>query len=154
MEQADNRPPMQPEPDKIVRLHAEQILVSRKQVVGDTIRVRTHTTEHEHRIDEILTDDRVEVVRIPVGRVVDAVPDVRQEGDVTILSVVVEEIVTQRRLVLKEEVHLRRTRVARPYQETAILRRQDAIITRTAPGADEPTARTDPDNTTPTGTGP
>lgn len=135
MAQQSDPPAAEVEPDQRVRLHRDEISVSRRRVVRETVRVRTWTTEHEQRIDETLTDERVEVLRVSVGRVVDAVPEVRQEGDVTILPVVVEEIVVQRRLVLKEEVHLRRTRVPRAHQETIILRHQDAIVTRT--GADD-----------------
>ena len=43
--------------------------------------------------------------RVPVGRFVDAAPPVRHEADVTILPVTEEIVVTERRLILKEEIH-------------------------------------------------
>jgi hypothetical protein len=42
------------------------------------------TREKERLVDEMLTHERVEVERIPIGLPVDAVPPVREEGDTTI----------------------------------------------------------------------
>jgi stress response protein YsnF len=53
----------------------------------------------------------VEIGRVPVGRPVDTMPPVRQEGDTTIVPVVEEIIVVGRRLILKEEVRIRRLQV-------------------------------------------
>lgn len=49
----------------------------------------------------------------------------------TILPVVEEEIIITRRLVLKEEVHLRRFVIRDVHRETVVLRQQEAVITRT-----------------------
>ena len=59
----------------------------------------------------------------------------REEGDTTIISVVEEIVVVERRLVLKEEVRLRRVRVTEQHRETVVLREQDAVITRTEAGS-------------------
>ena len=40
---------------------------------------------------------------MPIGRPVDAVPPVREEGDTTVMSVVEEIVVVEHRLILKEE---------------------------------------------------
>ena len=116
--------------DKVLRLHAEQLQVSRRRRPGETVRVRTVTTEHGQLVEEPLTHERVEVLRVPVGRVVDTVPEIRQEGDVTIMPVVEEQMIVQRRLVLKEEVHVRRVRTSTLHRETVILRQQEAVVTR------------------------
>lgn len=118
------------EHDKIVRLHSEELEITRERIAGDTVRVRTVTSQHDRLVEEQLVHERIEIVRVPIGRVVETVPDVRQDGDVTILPVVEEEIVVQRRLILKEEVHLRRVSVAEMHRETIVLREQDAVITR------------------------
>jgi uncharacterized protein (TIGR02271 family) len=118
------------EHDKIVRLHTEDLQITRERIAGDTVRVRTVTSQHDRLVEEQLVHERVEIVRVPIGRVVDTVPDVRQDGDVTILPVVEEEIVVQKRLILKEEVHLRRVSVAEVHRETVILREQEAVIAR------------------------
>ena len=128
-------------PDKgepAIQLLAEDVTVSRRSVAGDTIRVETVTRTRDHHIDEDLSHVRVEVERIPIGRIVAAVPPVRNEGDTIILSVVEEVIVTEHRLILKEEVHIRRVHVAERHTETVVLREQNVEIRRIEADSLEP----------------
>jgi stress response protein YsnF len=71
------------------------------------------------------------------------VPAVRTEGDLTILPVVEEVVIVERKLLLREEVHIRRIQTTAKHVETVQLREQDAIVTRlpAANGDDEPTAQ-------------
>jgi uncharacterized protein (TIGR02271 family) len=112
-----------------IPLHAEDLTVSKLQVAGDIVRVRTVTREHEAFVDESLNHERVQIERVQIGRQVEAIPPVRQEGDTTILSVVEETMVIARRLILKEEVHIRRLHVSERHQEAVVLRNQEAVIT-------------------------
>ena|ERR1700761_7550732 len=95
-----------------ILLHAEDFTLDRRSVAGDTVRVETTTRTRDYNIDELLSHTRVQVERVPIGRIVTAVPPVREDGDTTILPVVEEVIVVERRLILKEEVHIRRVQVA------------------------------------------
>ena len=104
--------------------------MSRRQVPGDTVRVSTVTRQREHLVDEAVTHERVEIERVPIGRPVDAAPPIREEGDTTIMSVVEEIVVVERRLILKEEVRIRRVRVSERHRESVTVREQDAVITR------------------------
>ena len=113
---------------------AERLLVSKRLVERGRIRVATTTRERVVAVDEALTHERIEIEHVPIGRMVDAVPPVREEGDTTILSVVEEVVVVERRLMLKEEVHIRRVRVTEQYCDTVVLREQDVVITRTGVG--------------------
>jgi Domain of unknown function (DUF2382) len=60
----------------------------------------------------------VEIERFPIGRPVDSAPAIRQQGDTTILSVFEEVFVVERKLVLKEEIHIKRVHVSERYRET------------------------------------
>lgn len=102
-------------------LHAEQAVVS-KRVRKMRVRVARTTRTRDEVVEADLNHHQVIVEHVTVGRVVDAVPDIRQEGDVTILPVVEEEVVVMRRLVLKEEVHVRRIRTTEHHIETVTLR--------------------------------
>lgn len=121
------------EPD--IRLHAEDIVVSRRTVAGETTRVETITRERDHYIDEDLSHVRVEVERFPIGQPIDAVPPIREQGDTTIVPVVEEIIVIERRLILKEEVHIRRVHVVERHQETVVVREQSVEISRAGAAA-------------------
>ncbi len=119
--------------ETIIPLHREDIAVERRKVEQD-VRVHVHTIDHDHLIDEALVHETVEVERVTIGRPVDAVPPVREEGDTTVISVVEEVLVVERRLVLKEEIRLRRVRTTKQHRETVKLREQHAVIERSEPG--------------------
>ena len=116
-------------------LHAEAASVSRLRVETAVVRATRTTDTRDVLIQEELAHETVEVTRVPIGRIVDVVPDVREEGDTTILPVVEEVLVVERRLVLKEEVHLRRVRTTRVHAETVTLRQQTVSVTRTNPSS-------------------
>jgi stress response protein YsnF len=115
---------------QVMPLHAEQVTVS-KRVRKTQVRVARTTRTRDALIEEDLAHHQVLVERVAIGRVVDAVPEVRQEGDVTIIPVVEEVVVVERRLVLKEELHMRQVRTTERHVETVTLREQQAVVTRT-----------------------
>ena len=116
--------------DVVVPLYAEEVTVERRSVAGDTIQVRTVTREREHLINETLTHGTVAVERVPIGHYVETVPEIREEEDTIIIPVVEEVIFVEKKLLLKEEVHIRRARRSEPFQESVTLREQAAVITR------------------------
>ena len=114
----------------VLRLHAEEVVVSRRQIERAVVRVATTTRTIESVVQEDLVHERVEIERVPVGRYVDAPPAVREEDGLTVMPVVEEVLIVERRLLLKEEVHIRRIRTTEQHQETVQLRHQEASITR------------------------
>jgi stress response protein YsnF len=60
-------------------------------------------------------------------------PPIRIEGDVTIYPVVEEVLVVERRLVLREEVHVTRRRRVEHVGEDVPVRRTEARVERTTP---------------------
>ncbi len=115
----------------VMPLAVEDAVVS-KRVRRTLVRAARTTSNRSEAVDVDLKQQQVVIERVPVGRVVDAVPPVRQEGDVTIMPVVEEELVVVRRLVLKEEVHIRRVQTTVTHAETVTLRQQHVGVTRTA----------------------
>ena len=124
--------------DLVLPLHAEELTIARRIIERDVVRVATVTHSREQLVDEELAREDVQVTRVPVGRIVEAMPSVREEGDLTIMPVVEEVIVVERRLMLKEEVHIRRVRTTEQHRETIVIREQEAVITRTPVAATEP----------------
>jgi len=113
-----------------LQLLAEEAHVSRRTVETGRVRVATVTHTRDHLVDEWLARTNVEVERVPVGRVVDTIPPVGGDADHTIIPIVEETVVVERKLVLKEELHIRRKRTTERYQETVKLRHQTAEVTR------------------------
>jgi stress response protein YsnF len=71
-----------------------------------------------------------------VDRVVSEAPGVRTEGGVTIVPVLEEVLFVEKRLVLKEELHIRRTATTETVELPVTLRKQRAVIERVEPGAE------------------
>ena len=81
---------------------------AKRQVVTGRVRVQTLTDTIEELAHAEVQRESVEVTRVPIDKVVETAPEIRTEGDVTILPIVEEVLVVEKRLVLKEEVHIRR----------------------------------------------
>lgn len=108
----------------------EALSVGKREVVTGRVRVRTATDHREELVTSDLSSERVEVERVPVDREVDVAPEIRQEGDVTIVPIVEEVLVVEKRLVLTEEVHIRRTRTVEHVETPVVLRKQEAFVER------------------------
>ena len=119
-----------PSQGKVLELHAEQVTIAKRSRRRLVRAVRT-TQVRDEVVEEDLAHERVVVERVPIGQIVDAIPPLRQEGEVTIVPVVEEVVVVERRLFLKEEVHLRRVRTTERFVETVRLREQQVEITHT-----------------------
>jgi uncharacterized protein (TIGR02271 family) len=126
--------------DLRIPLHVEEISVSRREIKKATVQVALVTGTREQLIDEELTHVRVEIERFSIDQTVEAVPPIRQEGDITIIPVVEEVVIVERRLVLKEEVRVRRVSTKEQHQETVVLRQQEAVVTREGPDSQSPIA--------------
>lgn len=114
----------------VVPLLAEDVSIVKQQLITGHVAVSTVSHQHEHLVDELLTRETVEIDRVPVGQIVEHAPQVREEGDTLIIPVVEEVLVVERRLILKEEVRVRRVRTTGKHQERVQLRRQEAVVTR------------------------
>jgi uncharacterized protein (TIGR02271 family) len=119
--------------DLRIPLPVEEVSVSRREIKRANVHIALNTRTREQLIDEELTHVRVEIERFSIGQTVEAVPPIRQEGDITIIPVVEEVVIVERRLVLKEEVRVRRVSTKEQHQETVVLRQQEAVVTREGP---------------------
>lgn len=114
-------------------LAEERLHVETRQVETARVRVGKRVVTHTETIDVPLTVETVEVRRVAVNRVVDAVPAQRQEGGVTIVPVVEERLVVTKQLVLTEEVHIAVHRRQRAEPRQVSLRREELTVERDEP---------------------
>jgi uncharacterized protein (TIGR02271 family) len=103
-----------PHEEQMLPLLAERVSITRRRVETGGVRASITTRVNEQIIEEDLVHERVQIERVPVNRVIETVPPIREEGNTTIIPVVEEVLVIERRLVLKEEVHVRRVTVRGP----------------------------------------
>jgi uncharacterized protein (TIGR02271 family) len=121
---------MSDEEHQVIPLLREELEVTKETRETGRVRVRTVTKEYEELIDEMLARDEVQVEKVIINQQIDAIPPVREEGDTIVVPVVEEILVVERRLMLKEEIIVRRMHRTERYQEKVKLRRQEAEVTR------------------------
>ncbi|MBX9761201.1 MAG: YsnF/AvaK domain-containing protein [Beijerinckiaceae bacterium] len=93
----------------VLPLIAEAARIDKRAVETGRVRVSTRTETIEQILRENLRSDHVGVARVALNRTLaegEALPQVRTENGVTIIPVLEEILVVEKRLVLKEEVHV------------------------------------------------
>jgi len=114
----------------VVALSEEQLLVRKRQVETDRVRVRTLVDERDVMVEETLNRGVVSVERVAVDREVPSAPPPREEGDVLVISMVEERAVVEKRLFVVEELRVRRTTVAEHVSLPTTLRSMRAVVER------------------------
>ena len=114
----------------VLSLVEEKLAVSKRRRSTGIVRVGTRTESVEATAEAELDRYRVEVTRVPVGRVVAEAPAARVEGDTTVIPVVEERLVVVKQLVLVEEVRVRHVLERQVVSEPVVLRRQRAVVER------------------------
>jgi len=114
----------------IIPVIEEEAFLDKRVVETGKVRISKRISEREETIDEPLFREEVTVERVPVNQYVDQMPQVRQEGDVMIIPVVQEQLVMQKRLVLVEELRVRKQVLETHQPQTVTLRREDVEVRR------------------------
>jgi stress response protein YsnF len=114
--------------EEVIPLIEETATVAKRQVVTGRARVQTLTDTVEELARADLRRETVEVTRVLIDRMIETAPEVRTEGDVTILPVVEEVLVVEKRLVLKEELHIRRRVMTETAEVPVTRRKQRAVV--------------------------
>lgn len=122
----------------VIPLVQENLKVEKQTVTKGLVRIQKTVTEYQETVDEPLLREEVIVERMPINRVVDKVQPVRQEGDTMIVPVFEEVLVVEKRLMLKEELHIRRQQTQVREPQSITLRREEIHVQRsdTEPNAD------------------
>ncbi len=112
----------------------EEAVVRTREVEGGGVRVHKTVTEREEVVQQPLYHEQVDVERVTIGRVVDVMPEVREEGDTLIIPVLEEVLVVEKRLVLKEELRITKRRRQETEEARVALREEQVRVER----VDEP----------------
>ena len=120
----------------VVPVLVEELEIQKRPVETGKVRMTTVVHEREVLVDAPLLHDKVAITRVPMQRVVGSVP-VREENGTTIISMV-EEVVVEKRWMLREEIHIRTQRLETHQPQRIMLRREDVQVER-IPHADDHT---------------
>jgi uncharacterized protein (TIGR02271 family) len=128
---AHEKAPHPPElTDETIPVLEEQATVTTHDVSKGGVRVSTRTNHVDEAIAVSLASEEVDIVRVSIGREVAVAPGVREDGDSVIIPIMEEVVVTQKKLVLKEELHINRRRTVRDVEVPVTRQIQKAVIER------------------------
>ena len=115
----------------VIPVVEEQLELSKERVETGKVRITKSVESREVVVDDPLSRERVSVEHVPINQVVTGdVPQVREEGDVTVIPILEERVVTHKELVLVEEVRIRRDRSQYHDPQSVTLRKEVVSVER------------------------
>jgi len=112
----------------IVPLVAETAAVSKRFRTTGRVRVKVRTETERRMLVEELAGQEIEIERVPRNELIEAIPEVRTENGTTIIPLVEEQLVVEKRLVLVEEVRLHRVHTKQTVTVPVDLRAERADV--------------------------
>lgn len=88
----------------------EEIQVGKRRKETARVRISKRGRSSEELVDVPLEEETVSVRKIPTNRFVDGPVPVRHEGDTLIVPLLKEVLVIEKKLLLREEWHIRKDR--------------------------------------------
>ncbi len=124
---------------EVIQVVEETIRVEKRLVESGRVVVHKTVTERDEVVEILLRQQDLVVERVPIGLVVSEAPQSRQEGDTLIVPILEEVLVVEKRLVLKEELHIRKQSSERMEHQTVRLRSEHVEIEQTGRNASSET---------------
>lgn len=112
----------------VIPVIQEEVKVDVQTVDTASIVVQKKVSEEQVTVNIPLLQETYEVERIPVNRIVDAPPSVREEGYVTIIPVIREVVVKRYEIV--EEVHVIKKQSTTSHSEEITVKKEEVQINR------------------------
>jgi uncharacterized protein (TIGR02271 family) len=127
-----NRETQEDNAGMVIPVIQEQITFDKRVIESGKVRISKRIVEQEELVDIPIFREEVDVEHVPINQFVDAPPQVRQEGDTMIIPVVQEQIFYQKRLLLVEELHVRKQIIEEHKPQQITLLKEEVNITRSA----------------------
>lgn len=111
-----------------LNVYEEHAQVDKKVVKKGKVSIVKKVHTHDENIQVALESDNIKIEKISVNQYVNAQPTVRQEGNTTIIPVVKEVAVVEKRILLVEEIHITKQVVTNEEEKTIPLRKEEILI--------------------------
>ncbi|MDF3076675.1 MAG: hypothetical protein K0S09_564 [Sphingobacteriaceae bacterium] len=115
---------------KVIQVLEEKVAVEKEIVETGKIILTKKVHIEDEVINIPLVEDHVNVERVAVNQYVESAPSMRLEGDKTIIPVLKEVLVVQKRLMLVEELHITRTSTETTQTKHIPVKREEIKIDR------------------------
>ena len=120
----------------VIPVIQEQATVKKRVVETGKVHITKNVREYEEVVDIPHFREEVRVEHVPVNQFVEQAPQVRTEGDTTIIPIVEERYVVEKRLFVTEELHVSKDRKESHHSERVKVLKEEVEIKRIAPGED------------------
>jgi uncharacterized protein (TIGR02271 family) len=114
-------------------LLAETARVQRTRRRTGAVRITKRVSVAQRVVDEPVCRENAHVERRRIDRFVSTLPRIRTEGDTTIVPVLEEVLVLEKRVVLREEIRITRVRTVERTRRRVALRAEHARVERIEP---------------------
>jgi uncharacterized protein (TIGR02271 family) len=108
----------------------EQANVDKKIVESGKVYIHKKVHQTDEEISVPVSHEAVTIKKVPVNKYVDVAPSVRNEGNTTIIPVIKEVLVVEKKLMLVEEVHVIKNIVEKTEEHTIPLRKEEIEVER------------------------
>jgi uncharacterized protein (TIGR02271 family) len=108
----------------------ETARIDKREVQTGSVKVHTVVETSEQMVREALSSQTVKVTRVAVDQPVTTVPEIRTEDGITIVPVLEEILVVEKRLILREELHIEQEVSHETVEVPVSLRKQRAVVER------------------------
>ena len=132
--------------EAVIPIASEAVSISKREVVKGRARIHILTDSVEETLQTELNGEDVEICHVPVNRYIepgDERPVTRTEGDVVIIPVIEEVAVIEKRLLLKEELHIHRHARLEAADIPVTVRKQRAVVERLTEDGTSPSESTE-----------
>lgn len=112
----------------VIPVVRETARVVKRAVDRGAVRVTKVVSEHEEVIDTSTVEDEIEIEHVARNVQLEKPAEARHEGDTLIIPVMEEVTVVETRIMLREEIYIRRRKVKKPSSKKVRLRREEVRV--------------------------
>lgn len=113
------------------KVFEEKANVDKAVVEKGAVKISKKVHNDEVPVNVTVRSEEVNVERVPVNKYVDKAPEIRYDGNTTIIPVIKEVAVVETKIMLVEEVHLTRKIHTKDETRHVSLRKEKVIIDST-----------------------
>ena len=108
----------------------EQVQINKEVIETGVVRIAKRVIEETQTVEVPTVREDVVIERVAVYQYVDTPPVTRYEGETTIIPVVREVVVTEKKLLLVEEVRVTKRRTTETDTQEVTLRKEEVTVQR------------------------
>lgn len=115
----------------VIPVVRETARVVKRAVDRGSVQVSKIVTEHEELVDTSTFEDEIEIEHVARDQWLKKPAKARREGDTLIIPIMEEVTVVEKRILLREELHIRTRKVKKPASEKVKLRKEEVRVVDT-----------------------